>query len=157
MNNMEPENINLIKKIAWSFHNSTGADWEDLFQEAALAYYQALERYKPEQGKLTTFMWWCIHSHLKTYIKKEKKYSEEFTVDIDSVKIHKVYTTTPIEHSLTDDAQEIVDFILRIPEFFDVRAAGKHRKHIAEVYINKRGWTKKRVDTAFENLRLAFS
>ena len=42
------EHINLIRKIAWSFSTSTGLEFEDLFQEAALAYCEALKTFKQE-------------------------------------------------------------------------------------------------------------
>ena len=42
------EDINLIRKIAWSFHHTTGHDWDDLFQEGALAYLECLAKYKAD-------------------------------------------------------------------------------------------------------------
>lgn len=68
------ENINLIRKIVWSFHYSTGLDWDDLFQEACLGYLETMERYDAKRGGATTFMWHCISSKLKTYLRKEMEY-----------------------------------------------------------------------------------
>jgi len=66
-------NINLIRKIAWSFHKSTHLEFDDLFQEAAIAYHVALKSYDPAKGKITTFATHCILSHLKNYTRKELK------------------------------------------------------------------------------------
>ena len=68
------ENINLIKKIANSFAVTTGLSYEDLFQEASLAYLEASRTYNPSRGKLSTHIWHCIHNHLKTYLKQENEY-----------------------------------------------------------------------------------
>ena len=70
------KDINLIRKIAWSFHKSTGLDWDDLFQEAALAYLEALQSYDKRKGKLSTHAWHCIVSRLKNYWKKEREWQE---------------------------------------------------------------------------------
>ena len=69
------KDINLIRKIAWSFHKSTGLDWDDLFQEAAIAYLEAMKTYNKRKGKITTHVWCCITSRLKNYLKKEREYS----------------------------------------------------------------------------------
>ena len=76
------KDINLIRKIAWSFHKSTGLDWDDLFQEAALAYLEALQSYDKRKGKLSTHAWHCIVSRLKNYWKKEREWQEPL-VDIE--------------------------------------------------------------------------
>jgi DNA-directed RNA polymerase specialized sigma24 family protein len=66
------ENINLIRKLVWSFHRTTGLDWDDLFQEAALAYYEGEHNYDPMRGEKTTFMWCLIVSRLTDYTRDEK-------------------------------------------------------------------------------------
>jgi hypothetical protein len=66
--------LNLIRKIAWSFYNSTGIEWQELFSEASLAYCEALQSYNPERGKITTHLWNCMKSQLLNFIKQENKY-----------------------------------------------------------------------------------
>lgn len=70
------ENINLIRKVAWSFHETTGLDWDDLFQEAALAYLEAMKTYDSRKGKVSTYAWNCIVSRLRNYLREEKKWQE---------------------------------------------------------------------------------
>ena len=67
------ENINLIRKIAWSFHTTTGIEWDDLFSEAIQSYYKALEQYDPSKGKITTHVYHHIKLHMINYLKKYKK------------------------------------------------------------------------------------
>ena len=81
------EHINLIRKIAWSFHNSTGIDWDDLFQEAAYHYLRALKSYDPSKKvSLSTYVWNFVKNELILYIRKEKKNSEPLE-SIDSIKL----------------------------------------------------------------------
>jgi RNA polymerase sigma factor (sigma-70 family) len=66
------ENINLIRKIAWSFHTTTGIDIEELTSEAILAYYSAIPKYNPEKNtKLITYAYYAIRSALVDFCKNE--------------------------------------------------------------------------------------
>lgn len=76
------ENLNLIRKIAWSFAKSTGLDAQDLICEASLAYCEAKERYDPNRGaSWTTFAWTHMRNHLTTYTKKEKFYGSGQSIE----------------------------------------------------------------------------
>ena len=85
------KHVNLIRKIAWSFHRSTGLEWDDLFQEAAVAYYESLESYDESRGKITTHAWNCISNRLKNYLKEQEEYkarkSEEELFSIEDVEM----------------------------------------------------------------------
>ena len=50
------KHLNLIRKIAWSFHKTTGLDWDELFQEATLSYLKALKTYDKKRGAITTYV-----------------------------------------------------------------------------------------------------
>ena len=50
------ENLNFLRKIAWSFHRSTNQEWDDLFQDIALIYLEALKDYDPEKGEVIPFV-----------------------------------------------------------------------------------------------------
>ena len=65
------KNINLIRKIAWSFTNSTGIDFEDLFSEAVVSYYEALNNYDESKGKLSVWCWMHMKNSLINFIRKE--------------------------------------------------------------------------------------
>jgi RNA polymerase sigma factor (sigma-70 family) len=68
--------MNLIRKIAWSFHKSTGYDWDDLFQEAAIAYIHAMKTYDPSKGySISTYVWGVITNSLKSFLQKENLWS----------------------------------------------------------------------------------
>ena len=63
---------NLARKLAWSFHHTTGLEFEDLYQEACLAYCWA-ERdsnYDPRKAAFTSFAYMCMRSHLCNIVTK---------------------------------------------------------------------------------------
>ena len=76
----EIENINLIRKIAWSFTSTTGIDFEDLFSEAVVSYYEALNDYNASKGKLSVWCWLRMKNNLINYIKQEMN---ETIIDIE--------------------------------------------------------------------------
>lgn len=79
------KDIGLLRELAWSFHKSTGLDWDDLFQEAALAYLEAYKGYDKSKGKVTTYMWHVITSRLIDYVRREKKQMPPWST-LDEVK-----------------------------------------------------------------------
>ncbi len=102
------ENIDLLRKITWSFHKTTGLEWDDLFQEAALAYLEHLEKYDPNKGKITTYMWPIISSHLKNFVKRWNKsyeylYLSKDEIDFDTFPSH---PTSSFEFLINDDEIE---------------------------------------------------
>lgn len=66
------KHVNLIRKITWSFHNSSGIEWDELFSEACVAYYEALNSYDPMNStKESSWVYTCIQNQLKSFIKAE--------------------------------------------------------------------------------------
>ena len=149
-------NIALIRKIAWSFHNSIGEDWDDLFQEAALAYCEALKTYNPKKGKITTYMWWCITSHLKNYIKLEEKRNGHICSQEEMPA-----TPTPASsfdyESLSEDAQQVAKAVIRDSRKYLSDTPQGARRKIAQNIFQENSWSWNRVRTAIQDLRLAYS
>jgi hypothetical protein len=65
------EHIDLIRKIAWSFHRTTGLEWEDLFQQAVLTVIEYQKDYDPERGCMTNWITQVANSGLMIYIKRQ--------------------------------------------------------------------------------------
>ena len=149
------ENINLIRKIAWSFHNSTGEEWDDLFQEAALAYLEALKTYNPKKGKITTYMWWCITSHLKNYLKLKEKQTGHLQPE-ENLPDTKPAVPTNLEN-LTEDAQQIADMIVQNFVKYSTINPQQAGKEIAKQMFREKQWSWSKVRSGIQDLRLAFS
>jgi hypothetical protein len=112
------ENINLIRKIAWSFHHTTGLDWDDLFQEAALAYLEGFKSYNPNKGALSTHMWIIMSSHLKNYLKKETEW-HSMLCDLEEAFEQQSYSDH-FWNTIPEEIQEQTKIILQYAPDLDV-------------------------------------
>jgi len=156
------ENINLIRKIAWSFHNTTGLEWDELFQEASLYYFRALKTWDPERGqKLTTYIYRSMTCELINYVRKNKKFSENYS----SLEIEKLthvpasndfFDSTRFFESLTKEAQEIADLVLASPKPFDCRSPRKAQERVVNI-LREWGWSEEKIESGLEALKLALS
>jgi RNA polymerase sigma factor (sigma-70 family) len=62
----------MLRKIAWSFHRTTGIEWEELYGEACLAYVKALKTYDAEQAATSTWIYHVVKNHLIFFARKQK-------------------------------------------------------------------------------------
>lgn len=148
------ENINLIRKLAWSFHHSTRLDYDDLFQEAALAYCEALKTYNPKKGKITTYTYWYITSRLKNYIKEESKMNSCLD-PIDDIEIMQ-NTPETFWSALSDEAKQIADTIIENANLFSTKKLKTVEKKVVSLMINK-NWSLEKIHSGFNNLKSAIS
>jgi|WetSurSiteA1Bulk_404760.scaffolds.fasta_scaffold32458_3 RNA polymerase sigma factor (sigma-70 family) len=143
MKKKQIEHINLLRKIAWSFHRSTGIDFDDLFQEAYLAYNYAMKTYDPKRGKITTYLWWCIGSELKRYVKRERE-AWGVVVSFDdepatyALPDHQEPASVFLD-SLTEEARELAAIILSAPKIFIEIPPPDAKQRLANVLVRK-GW-----------------
>jgi len=108
------DNINLIRKIAWEYHKSTRHDWDDLFQEAYIAYHYAMKTYSPEHGQVSTYLWTFISNTLKSYLQKEKLWSDRVCDMQEAMKITRTYTQ--FWESIPRDIQDAIGVVLEESE-----------------------------------------
>ena len=148
------ENINLIRKIAWSFHSSTGLDPEELFQEAAVAYFSSLEKYDPARGALSTFMYRAMTNHLGNYtarIKKRKINTCELTKFNDVSEI----PDDPID-IIPEELWEIPECIF--DQFEHFASLSKRRAKLALAQeLRKKGWSWSQIWSGIRHLKQVFS
>ena len=155
------DNARLIKKIAWSFysyHYSLGVEWDDLLQEANIAYLEALKTYDKEKGKVTTFVWHCISNRLRNYLKEQEKYKahkwEEELCRIDELleTEHPVDTSNDFWEALTDEAKVIARMILFTPRKYIYSSSAEAEQRITRI-MTKIGWSEEKIDNAIINLK----
>jgi len=155
MNSMKGNHINLLYKIAWSFHATTGLEVDDLFQEAYFAYEYALKTYDPDKGvKFSSFLWTHISNQLKTYYIKQCKITNPL-VGLDS--LCDISTNPEIFfEALTDDARMVADLVLATTKRFVELSRQEAKQRVFNIMRN-RGWTYGRIHYALINLKVACS
>ena len=165
------ENINLIRKIAWSFSTTNPRlEFDDLFQEAALAYCEALNTFDPKKGKISTHMWMRISNHLKDYLKTQEEFKckrQQVKSHQEALKMKRQYFSTeeididrPISFtnffdSLSEDAQKIASIIMEQPELYDSISPEEAMDCIADILL-KKGIRMSHIWCGIRDLRLAF-
>ena len=150
------ENINLIRKIAWSFHEKTGLDWDDLFQEAAIGYIEAIKTHDPKRGKITTHAWYCISNRLKNYLILEKKYSDPLISIEDTGLKNQPAPTNSFLDQLSLEGQKISELILSRPEEFNCESP-KNAKIKAVKKLRDIGIPWSKIWIGVKDLKLAIS
>jgi len=148
---------NLINKIAWSFFNTTGHDFNDLKSEATLAYLKALQTYNPEKSAISTWVWIRMRNALIDYLAKEKRNTHgELPENLydDSFK-NQIEFQSIIDFSTGLDAQHLFKIIVRRPQHFITRNYYNTRESLYRILkrADKR-WTRKRIKYSCEELRI---
>lgn len=146
------EHIKLAYKLAWSYHQTTGLDIDDLKQEASLAYLTALKSYDPERGCITTHLWNVIQSHLRNYLKKERKYTEPLD-SIDVLRRKPAYQLNFFE-CLSSEAQEVLNIITSGPLPYVTSRPSDAIRRIQEV-MTQQGWESEKISRAIYDLELS--
>jgi len=69
----EQMELNIVRKVVWSYTRSTGLDFDELYSEAYLAYLEAAPSYDPARGKKSTFIWNVVRNHINSLLKAKKE------------------------------------------------------------------------------------
>ena len=150
------ENEGLLWKLSRAFHNSTGLDVDDLFQEASVAYLKALETYNPDKGKITTHTWWVISNYLKNYVKEEREHIFPTCEFCDEIESEFTYSTSNYFDNLTDDAYEVAKVVLRSPTLYATRTKEDVVSRLKNV-MEQHGWPRSKTVNAINILKLVYS
>jgi DNA-directed RNA polymerase specialized sigma subunit len=148
--------LNLIRQRAWSFHKSTGIDWEELFSEACLAYSEALFNYDSKRGRITTYVYHCINSHLINYIRElQRKHIE--MISLEEINLDIPMNFYHLIDQLSREAAEIVQLILNEPCKYSLMNSDEAKKEVAAEMLKINGYTMKHVWSGIRDLKLEFS
>ena len=147
------ENVDLIRKIVWSFHSTTKLDWDDLFQEASLAYLEALRTHDPKKGKITTHLWHVISNNLKNYIKREARVNPP-TSDLAEA-YYKPCPQDCLWENLPTTAYDAVKIILDNQTDLNGLESKDARKRI-RIILRKEGFSNTKIRKSFHSLRKMF-
>jgi len=72
MSNEQME-LNIVRKVVWSYARSTGLDFDELCSEAYLTYLEAAPSYDPSKGRKSTFIWNVVRNHINSLLKAKKE------------------------------------------------------------------------------------
>jgi len=150
------ENEKLLRKLARSFSTSTGVEFDDLFQEAYIAYHEALKTFDPNKSKLSTYVWKCVSSHLKNYVKLEKPYLEMMPIETPEVINKSDLSVSNFFDALSFEAQQIAKIMFERSGFYIFAKPKEREKKITQTLI-RRGWDEKKIRVGLYELEVALN
>jgi DNA-directed RNA polymerase specialized sigma24 family protein len=135
--------MGMIRKIAWSFHRSTGIEYEDLLQECFVIWYNIVEpRYNPKRCAFTTWAQMCLTTNLITIANKQKKAIKTVSLDDDfDREDNKRPPDEQVEFmnriwNLSAEARFIVSMVFESPQQFLSQTKGEITENLV-----RQGWT----------------
>ena len=137
--------LQLMRKIVWSFHITTGEDWNDLFQEAFLGFLEAREKYNPKKGKFSSFLWIVISDRLKKYLREEKESSGKFLNKLDDD------LQSLIIHPISTDILEMIKVIGDNVGGLISLPRKETKRKVYEIML-KHGWSFKKTEQVLQEL-----
>jgi RNA polymerase sigma factor (sigma-70 family) len=150
------ENEKLLRKLASSYSFTTGVEFDDLFQEAYIAYHEALKTFDPNKAKLSTYIWHCVSSHLKNYVKLEKPYLGMTSIETPEVLNKPGLSVTNFWDALSFEAQQIAKIMFDRSNFYTFAKPPEREKKIRQTMI-RRGWNEKKIRVGLHDLQVALN
>lgn len=149
----------LINERAWSFHYTTGIEFDELQSQATLAYLEACKLYDSNKGaKLTTFAYRAITNNLITFCKAYKE--TNIKVDYNDNIFGGVFTKVgvDIEEAIARFPKGVQDLIKIVlshsdEEQFDFTNVRKIIGHVHYVLEFNYNWGQRRRKGAIRQLK----
>jgi len=139
---------NMLLKLAWSFHRSSGKELEELISESFVAYCEAVESFSPEkQTCLSTWIYHCVKNHLITWTQKQPfSLGGEVDFEIITNEIEGQFEFLEGLSIMSRDAQSICQMVLDSP-------AVLQKAEITQSLLGQR-WSWKRIRGGIKEIRL---
>ena len=164
MSNEQME-LNIVRKVVWSYIRSTGLDFDDfdeLCSEAYLAYLEAAPSYDPARGKKSTFIWTVVRNHINSLLKAKKEVpvddeaidmlvEEREELDPEQVVLAEESWRELFE-SLSPDAKMIV-LLLNSNEVYINTDKPREARGIIARELKARGWSENKIWATFREIK----
>jgi len=150
------KDINLIRKIAWTFQVKYNVEFEELFCEASLAYCEALQSFDPlKNSKFSYYAYKRMEWRLLDFLNMENKIE---TVE-DTYEEVPATIRTPFEEllqSLPTEVLPIVKIVTENKDRFEIMSPTSSRHEITEA-LRQQGWSWPVIQDTFRALKLALN
>jgi len=158
----EQMELNIVRKVVWSYARSTGLDFDELCSEAYLAYLEAAPFYDPTKGKKSTFIWNVVRNHINSLLKVKKEVpvdkeaidmliEERDEFDPEQVVLAEESWRELFE-SLSPDAK-IIFFLLNSNEVYINTDKPREARGIIARELKARGWSENKIWATFREIK----
>ena len=113
------KDLNLIRKVAWSFNKTTGIEFDELFSEASLAYVEACKSHDEKKASLSTWATRIMTQRLTHFCDKEKRNHHDPLQEGDTISHENQEKRSLFKEWITElpkDMQLICQIIFEAPE-----------------------------------------
>jgi RNA polymerase sigma factor (sigma-70 family) len=154
--------LNIVRKVVWSYTRSTGMDFDELCSEAYLAYLEAAPSYDPARGKKSTFIWNVVRNHINSLLKAKREVpvddeaidtliEEGEELDPEQVVLAEESWRELFE-SLSPDAKMIF-FLLNSNEGYINTDKPREARGIIARELKARGWSENKIWVTFREIK----
>ena len=162
----EQMELNIVRKVVWSYARSIGMDFDDfdeLCSEAYLAYLEAAPSYDPARGKKSTFIWNVVRNHINSLLKVKKEVpvdkeaidmliEERDEFDPEQVVLAEESWRELFE-SLSPDAKMIFFLLLNSNEVYVNTDKPREARGIIARELKARGWSENKIWATFREIK----
>jgi DNA-directed RNA polymerase specialized sigma24 family protein len=151
------ENINLIRKLAWSFHKTTGMSYDELFSEASIYYLESFHNYQEDSG-LKFETWAVIYTKRKLidFCKKEQRRKEtQLFIDFPLICTFLPDPETVVD-TLSGELKKVAEIALN-KRYRDDLTPAKKRNLIKQELLTKFDWSPRQVKERFTEMKMALN
>lgn len=135
-----------IRSICIKFVNKTPVEFDEVFQEACLAFVKAYPKYSADRGALTTFTYSIVMNRLRKLYWKNRK----ITVNIEeSLELYCSVMDIPV-NEISSDARKAIE-VASACEGGKIRPASIRK--LTRDYLRSEGWQANRIEAAFSEIR----
>lgn len=140
---------NMLRKIAWHFHKKApSVEWSDLFQEAYIGFWWAVQQWDPKKGSFSTLLWNCASSQISTFIKTN--YIRHISEDLESVS-DRFTVKHDLNESLDQESKELMAELIKTPFDFISTSPKESEKKIIKKMTEK-GWDYLTITTSIKKI-----
>ena len=159
----EQMELNIVRKVVWSYTRSTGLDFDELCSEAYIAYLETAPSYDPSKGKKTTFIWNVVRNHINSLLKAKKEalvdeeaidmmVEERYELDPEQVVLAEENWRELFE-SLSPDAKMICLLVVNDGEVYLDTDKPREARGIIARELKARGWSENKIWATFREIK----
>jgi len=139
--------LDLLRKIAWSFHKTTGVEYDELFGEACLSYCENIKKYKRSKGAVTTFVYQSTINWFKEFLRNYQRFTYMEEINWDPI--------TKVDYDFLDDYTNNVSQVLTLADLYNMQDRNNPsvNQRLLRVELKKKGWDKQKIDEVINATR----
>lgn len=159
------DEIKIIQKVVWSYvKRFPMTEFDDLFSEAFLAYYEVKEMYNPSKGEKSTFIWSVVNNKLNTLLKQEKSRTDkicdeckdetlvDFSTDPELIYLAKE-EWEQICNSLSELGKLIIEEVLNNTDLYLPTDKPRKCRGIIMKHLRDKGWSWSDIWKTFDEIK----